>query len=206
MSVLCDSRPVIGLSSLSAHSKQPANCLPGHSGLSGFSYRLSEFQFGLFFTVSSHLDIPEGVSVQDSLGRFHGFFWVGFSEPGGVFFVGEFSVGNRGCSLLKEFGSSGHGVKAVSIPVGKDFDYVSIGGGTQKRGYSLVKVEDAPGVADSVVDFGLRVSMFESACLKPHKASLLDKLACVKKSELSNIFCVFILVFLLVVLRNLEFS
>ena len=182
MSVLCDSRPVIGLSSLSAHSEQSTDCLPGHSGLPGFSYRLSEFQFGLFFTVSSHLDVPEGVSVPDSLGRFHGFFWVGLGELGGVFFVGEFSVGNHGCSLLKEFGSGGHGVKAVSVPIGKDFDYASIGGRTQKQGYSLVKVEDAPGVADSVADFGLRVSMFESACLKPHEASLLDKLACVKKS------------------------
>ena len=182
MSVLRDSRPVIGLSSLSAHSKQPADCLPGHSGFPGFSYRLSELHFGSFFTVSSYLDIAEGISVPDSLGRFHGFFWGGLGELGGVFFVGEFSVGNHGCSLLKEFGSSGHGLKAVSVSVGKDFDYVSIGGGPQKQGYSLVKVEDAPGVADSVGDFGLRVSMFESACLKPHNASLLDKLACVKKS------------------------
>ena len=204
--MLRNPRPVVGLGSLSAHSKQPTDCLPGHSGLPGFSDCLSEFQFGSFFTVSGYLDIAKGVSVPDSLGRFHGFFWVGFSKPGGVFFVGEFSVGNHGCSLLKEFGSNGHGVKAVSVSVGKDFDYVSIGGGTQKQGYSLVKVEDAPGVADSVADFGLRVSMFESACLKPHEASLLDKLACVKKSELSNIFCVFILVFLLVVLRNLGFG
>ena len=191
MSVLCDSRPVIGLGSLSAHSKQPADCLQGHSGLSVFSYRLGEFHFGLFFTVSSYLDISEGVSVPDSLGRFHGFFWVGLSELGGVFFIGEFSVGNHGCSLLKEFSSSGHGVKAVSVSVGKDFDYVSIGGGTQKQGYSLVKVEDAPGVADSVADFGLRVSVFESACLKPHNASLLDKLACVKKYCLLVVVLIF---------------
>ena len=73
-------------------------------------------------------------------------------------------------------------MKAVSVPIGKDFDYASIGGRPQKQGYSLVKVEDAPGVADSVGDLGLCVSMFESTRLKPHEASLLDKLACVKKS------------------------
>ena len=188
--MLRDPRPVVGLGSLSAHSEQSTDCLPGHSSLPGFSDCLGEFHFGSFFTVSSYLDIAKGVSLPDSLGRFHGFFRGGLSELGGVFFVGEFSVGNHECSLLKEFGSSGHGVKAVSVPVGKDFDYVSIGGRAQKQGYSLVKVEDAPGVADSVGDFGLRVSMFESTRLKPHKASLLDKLACVKKSGLSNIFCV----------------
>ena len=73
---------------------------------------------------------------------------------------------------------------------------MSIGGRAQKQGYSLVKVEDAPGVADSVGDFGLRVSMFESTRLKPHKASLLDKLACVKKSGLSTYFvCLYFGVF-----------
>ena len=189
--MLRDPRPVVGLGSLSAHSEQSTDCLPGHSSLPGFSDCLGEFHFGSFFTVSSYLDIAKGVSVPDSLGRFHGFFRGGLSELGGVFFVGEFSVGNHECSLLKEFGSSGHGVKAVSVSVGKDFDYVSIGGGTQKQGYSLVKVEDAPGVADSVADFGLRVSVFESAYLKPHNASLLDKLACVKKSCLLVVVLIF---------------
>lgn len=49
------------------------------------------------------------------------------------------------------------------------------GGRSEEKGYSFVEVEDAPGVADSVADFCLRVSVFESACLKPHNASLLDK-------------------------------
>lgn len=172
---LGDSRPVVGLGSLSAHSEYPADCLPGHSRLSGFSYRLGEFGFGLFFTVSSYLDIPEGVGFPNSPRGFHNFGWVGLGKLCGIFFVSELGFSGHCCSLLKEFGSSGHGVKAVSVPIGKDFDYVSVGGRSEEKGYSFVEVEDAPSVADSVTDFCLCVSVFESACLKPHNASLLDK-------------------------------